>query len=75
MWHLGTWIGGGGRLGSASLIVGLDDLKGLFQTEQFYDTMEMLRYSSSLNNFILNIKWNRVFLKASSDLIKSGLEY
>ncbi|KAK4815132.1 hypothetical protein QYF61_017573, partial [Mycteria americana] len=37
MWCLGTWFSGG--LGSARLTVGLDDLKGLFQSKQFYDSM------------------------------------
>ena len=35
MWCLGTWHSGG--LGSAGLMVGLDDLKGLFQPK-FYDS-------------------------------------
>ena len=38
MWCLGTWFSGG--LGSARLKVGLDDLKGLFQPKQFYDSMD-----------------------------------
>ena len=37
MWCLGTWFTGG--LGSAQLTVGLDDLKGLFQPKQFYDSI------------------------------------
>ena len=36
MWCLGTWLSGG--LGSVRLTVGLDDLKGLFQPKQFYDS-------------------------------------
>ncbi|KAK4830495.1 hypothetical protein QYF61_011408 [Mycteria americana] len=35
MWCLGTWCSGG--LGSVRLMVGLDDLKGLFQPKRFYD--------------------------------------
>jgi len=35
MWHIGTWFSGG--VGCVSLTAGLDDLKGLFQPEQFYD--------------------------------------
>ena len=37
MWHLGTWFSGG--LGSGRFTVGLDDLKGLFQPKQFYDSI------------------------------------
>ena len=37
MWHLGTWFSGG--LGSVRFMVGLDDLKGLFQPKRFYDSM------------------------------------
>lgn len=37
MWHLGTGTSGG--LGSAGVIVKLEDLRGLFQTEQFHDSM------------------------------------
>ena len=37
MWHLGTWFSGG--LGSARVMVGLDDLKGLFQPKRFYDSV------------------------------------
>ena len=36
MWHLGTWFSGG--LGNVRLTVGLDDLKGLFQSKRFYDS-------------------------------------
>ena len=35
MWCLGTWFSGG--LGRDRLVVGLDDLKALFQLKQFYD--------------------------------------
>lgn len=37
MRNLGTWFSGG--LGSATLMVGLDDLKGLFHPKQFDDSM------------------------------------
>ena len=37
MWCLGTWFSGG--LGSVTLMVGLDDLKGLFQPKRFYDSV------------------------------------
>jgi len=37
MWYLGTWFSGG--LGSVSLMLGLDDLKGFFQPKLFYDSM------------------------------------
>ena len=37
MWCLGTLFCGG--LGSARLMVGPDDLKGLFQSKQFCDSM------------------------------------
>jgi len=33
----GTWFSVG--LGSAGLMVGIDDVKGLFQPKQFYDSM------------------------------------
>ena len=39
MWHLGTWFSGG--VGSVRLSVGLNDLKGLFQSKLFYDSMNM----------------------------------
>ena len=35
MWLLGTWFSGG--LGSAGLMLGLNDFKGLFQPKQFHD--------------------------------------
>lgn len=37
IWHLGTWFNGG--LGSTRLIVWLSDLKGLFQSQWFYDSI------------------------------------
>jgi len=37
MWCLGTWSSGG--LHSVRLTFGIDDLEGLFQPEQFYDSM------------------------------------
>jgi len=37
MWCLGTWFSGG--LGSVRLMVGLSDLKVLFQPKWFYDSM------------------------------------
>lgn len=40
MWHLGTWSSGG--LGSVTFIVGLDDLKGFFQSKLFYDSLEKM---------------------------------
>jgi len=36
----GTWFSGG--LGSARLMVGLDDLKGLFHPKWFYDSVILL---------------------------------
>ena len=36
MWHLWTWFSGG--LGSVRFMVGLDDLKGLFQPKWLYDS-------------------------------------
>ena len=36
MWRLGTWFSGG--LGSARLMVGLNDLQGLFKPKRFYDS-------------------------------------
>lgn len=43
MWPLGTWFSR--RLGSAGLVVGLKNLKGLFQFKQIYDKDEALRFS------------------------------
>ena len=37
MWCLGTWFSGG--LDSVRLMVGLDDLRGLFQPKQFSDSV------------------------------------
>jgi len=37
MWHLETWFSGG--LGSVRVMVGLDDLKGLFQLKCFHDSV------------------------------------
>lgn len=34
MWHLGVWFTGG--LGTTGLMLGRDDLKGLFQAKQFH---------------------------------------
>lgn len=39
MWCLGTWFSGG--LSSARLTVGLNQLKGLFQPEGFYDSFNL----------------------------------
>jgi len=36
VWHFGTWFSGG--LGSISFMVGLHDLKGVFQPKRFYDS-------------------------------------
>ena len=49
MWHLGTWFGGG--LGSVTLVVGLHDLKGLFQPKWFYDSMT---HSDDSHQFLSN---------------------
>lgn len=37
MWSLATWFSG--RLGSAKLTIGLNDLKGLFQCKWVYDSI------------------------------------
>jgi len=37
MWCLGSWFSGG--LGSVRLALGLNDLEGLFQRKQYYDSM------------------------------------
>ena len=37
MWHLGMWFSGG--LGSVRVMVGLNDIKGLFQPKLFYDSI------------------------------------
>ena len=39
MWHLGTWFSGG--LGRIRFMTRLNDLKGLFQTKWFYDSMTL----------------------------------
>lgn len=38
MWieHLGTWLG---EPSNAGLMVGIDDLRDLFQPERFYDSL------------------------------------
>lgn len=36
---LGTWFGGG--IGSAGLMLGSDDLQGLFQPKQFCDSVTL----------------------------------
>jgi len=38
MWHLGPWLSDG--LGAVRFTIGLDDLKGLFQSKWFYETMQ-----------------------------------
>ena len=40
MWCLGTWFSGG--LGSIRFMVGLSDLQGFFQPEQFYDSIAVV---------------------------------
>lgn len=42
MWHLGTWPSGG--LGSAGLMVALDDIKGLFPHKWFREIVSMVPY-------------------------------
>lgn len=44
MWHLVAWFSG--RLGSAGQMVGLD-LKGLFQSKQFHDSVTSVTFSTS----------------------------
>lgn len=46
--HLGTWFRGG--LDSALLTTALSDLKGLFQSEQFYEKAEESGNKSPLNH-------------------------
>lgn len=43
MSHSGTWFSG--RLGRVEM-VGLDELKGLLQPKQFYDSLDLLKYRS-----------------------------
>ncbi|KAK4821772.1 hypothetical protein QYF61_000833 [Mycteria americana] len=40
---LGTWYSGG--LGSVRFMVGLDDVKGLFQPIRFCDSLILLKYT------------------------------
>jgi len=42
---LGSWFSGG--LGSVRLTVGLDDLKGLFQPKQFYDSIPEQQFKNT----------------------------
>lgn len=44
MWHLGTWFSGG--FGSVTLVVGLGDLKGLFQPKCLYDLFGVRSFSA-----------------------------
>lgn len=37
MWHFRTWYSGG--FGSVRLVIGLNDLMGLSEPKQFYDSM------------------------------------
>jgi len=53
MWHFGTWLSGG--LGSVRFMVGLNDLKSLFQTKLFYDSMNINLHVSGLK--VTNIYW------------------
>lgn len=41
MWLLETWFSSG--LGSGGLVVGLNNLKGLFQSKQIYDKTATLK--------------------------------
>lgn len=43
MWHFETWSCGG--LGSAELMVGLDDLTGHFQPKQFHGSIMQTLYT------------------------------
>ena len=55
MWHLGTWFSGG--LGSVRFMVGLDDLKGLFQSKWFYDSKGLgTRIAASARGFLPRIQ-------------------
>lgn len=47
MWHFGTWVKGG--LGSVGGLVGLDELKGVFQPKLFYNSVFAVR--SHRNNY------------------------
>lgn len=42
MWHMGTWVNGG--LGSAGSLVGLDNLRGVFQNKLFYNSTLAVLY-------------------------------
>lgn len=44
MWLLGIWFCG--ELGSAALVVGLNNLGGLFQTQGFCDSVILWFYDS-----------------------------
>ena len=46
MWHFETWFSGG--LGSVRFTVELDDLKGLFQSKWFHDSMKIFHSSAGL---------------------------
>ncbi|KAK4832564.1 hypothetical protein QYF61_024064 [Mycteria americana] len=58
MWCSGTWFSGG--LGSVGFMVGLDDLKGLFQPKRFYDSKRVnVDIIARLSNFLNVQKENR----------------
>lgn len=42
VWHLGIWFSADPGGGGAGLLVGLRDLRGLFQPEQFHDSVLLL---------------------------------
>ena len=68
MWCLGTWFSD--ELGSVRLMVGLDDLKGLFQPKWFCDSMILLgifHYSYPYLPLLLMVKNWLFFLGSVKD--------
>lgn len=61
MWHLRTWLSGG--LGGTRLTVDLNDLKGLFQSNQFYDLMILKYYLHFINREKNTVIKHKVLMK------------
>lgn len=54
MWCLGTWFGG--RFGSAWLVVGLDDLRGLDSKQRSCNNLKQFLMESDVDQLLLNNK-------------------
>lgn len=49
MWHLGTWFSSG--IGSGGLVIGLNDVNGLFQSKCFYNSVFHLESNEYVRRF------------------------